>query len=85
MKEKGTIGILAYLVAATLGEVYAVSEFAPGWLYYGTLGVIAISETTLMGAYYMKLKEEPFAVKGIAAAGLFLIFVLIISLLFDYA
>lgn len=84
MREKATIGVLAYLIVATFGEVYAVTAFTPGWFYYGVLGAIAISEATLMGASYMNLRKEPFAVKAIATVGLFFIFVLIISMLFVY-
>lgn len=84
MKEIGTVVVLGYLVAATLAEVYIAEAFVVSWFYYLVIGVIAVSEAVLMGAYYMNAKGEPLGIRAIASVGIFFIFVLIVSLLFVY-
>ncbi|MDG6941372.1 MAG: cytochrome C oxidase subunit IV family protein [Nitrososphaerota archaeon] len=84
MREAGTIGVLAYLVLATIFEVYLAGSIVVSNTYYAVIGIIAISEAVVMGGYYMGLKDEPSPVRAIALVGVIFIAVLIISMVVEY-
>ncbi|MDG6960312.1 MAG: cytochrome C oxidase subunit IV family protein [Nitrososphaerota archaeon] len=84
MREAGTIGVLVYLVLATVLEVYLAGSMVVSTTYYSVIGIIAISEAVVMGGYYMGLKDEPSPVRAIALVGIIFIAVLIISMLVEY-
>ncbi|MDG6916928.1 MAG: cytochrome C oxidase subunit IV family protein [Nitrososphaerota archaeon] len=84
MREAGTIGVLVYLLLATIAEVYLSGSMVVSTTYYTVIGIIAISEATVMGGYYMGLKDEPSPVRAIALVGVIFIAVLIISMVVEY-
>jgi hypothetical protein len=84
MREAGTIGVLVYLFLATAVEVYLSGSMVVSTTYYIVIGIIAISEATVMGGYYMGLKDEPSPVRAIALVGVIFIAVLIISMVVEF-
>jgi len=84
MKEKGTVGVLAYLLCATFAEVLLVNAMAAWVVYYTLIGVISISKAVVVGAYYMRLKYESFSIKAVASVGVMFISILVVSILLNY-
>lgn len=85
MREAETIAVLGYLVVATFAEVFLANNLAAGLTYYVALGLIAISEAVLVGAYYMRLKYESLPLRAISFVGIMFISLLIISMILNYA
>ena len=79
VSSPATILVIAYLIVATLAEVYLYNIFRSGAAAYASIAILAISKATLIIAYYMELRFEPLSLRAFTGLSLsFLLFLIII-------
>ena len=76
--------VWAYLVAATISEVFIYYRVPPGAFVYESIGVLAVTKAVLIAMYFMHLKYEPRPLHYLILIPVILIFVLIITLVFSF-
>ncbi len=77
-------GVLAYLVVATLAEVFLFYLLRTTGLVYLGIGVVAVTKALLIAAFFMELRYEPRPIRVITLLALTFLTLMIIVMIFSF-
>ncbi len=78
-------GVLAYLIAATLAEVFLYSTLRASGLAYTGIAIVATTKAVLIAAFFMELRYEPRPIRIITALAVAFLTLMLIVLIFSFA
>ena len=77
-------GVLAYLVAATLAEVFLYFILRTTGIVYLGIGIVAITKAVLIAAFFMELRYEPRPIRLITLLALAFLSLMIVVMIFSF-
>lgn len=77
-------GVLAYLIAATLAEVFLFYVLRSTGIVYFGIGIVAITKAVLIAAFFMELRYEPRPIRLITVLALAFLTLMIVVMIFSF-
>lgn len=77
-------GVLAYLVAATLAEVFLFYALRTTGIVYFGIGIVAITKAVLIAAFFMELRYEPRPIRLMTLLAIAFLTLMIVVMIFSF-
>ncbi len=77
-------GVLAYLIAATLAEVFLFYLLRSTGIVYVGIGIVAVTKAVLIASYFMELKYEPRPLRILTLLAAAFLTLMIIVMIFSF-
>ncbi len=84
MTDIAAAGVLAYLVVATLAELFLFYTLGTSGLVYLGIGAVAITKAVLIAAFFMELRYEPRSIRVITLLAAIFLALMIIVMIFSF-